>query len=232
MGEGEAKAEQAAKADHKNAPSASSTPESYSKDSEGGGGGGGGGDALRAICGAIFTILVLLGLIALILWLVYRPHKPRLTVVGAAIYDLNFTTPPLISTSVQFSVMARNPNRRVSIRYDKLSMYVTYRDQIITPPLPLPPLRMGHKSTVVIAPVLGGDGIPVSPEVANGLKSDEANGAVMMRVVVLGRLRWKAGAIKTGRYGFYATCDVWMRFNRSSNGQVPLLAPSTCKVDV
>ena len=91
---------------------------------------------------------------------------------------------------------------------------------------------MGHKSTVVIAPVMGGDGIPVSPEVANGLKSDEANGAVMMRVVVLGRLRWKAGAIKTGRYGFYATCDVWMRFNRSSNGQVPLLAPSTCKVDV
>ncbi|EOA21488.1 hypothetical protein CARUB_v10001885mg [Capsella rubella] len=228
MGEGEAKAEHAAaKAEHKNAPSASSTPESYSKE-----GGGGGGDARRAICGAIFTILVLLGIIALILWLVYRPHKPRLTVVGAAIYDLNFTAPPLITTSVQFSVLARNPNRRVSIRYDKLSMYVTYKDQIITPPLPLPPLRLGHKSTVVIAPVLGGNGVPVSPEVANGLKNDEAYGVVLMRVVILGRLRWKAGAIKTGRYGFYATCDVWLRFNRSSNGQVPLLAPSTCKVDV
>ncbi|CAA7013044.1 unnamed protein product [Microthlaspi erraticum] len=228
MGEGEAKADHAAKADHKRAHSASSTPESYSKDD----GGGGGGSAVRAICGAIFTILILLGIIALILWLVYRPHRPRLTVVGAAIYDFNFTAPPLISTSVQFSVLARNPNRRVSIHYDKLSMYVTYRDQIITPPLPLPPLRLGHKSTVVIAPVLGGHGIPVSPEVANGLKSDEAYGAVLMRVVVLGKLRWKAGAIKTGRYGFYATCDVWLRFNISSNGQVPLLAPSTCKVDV
>ncbi|AEE82022.1 Late embryogenesis abundant (LEA) hydroxyproline-rich glycoprotein family [Arabidopsis thaliana] len=227
MGEGEAKAEHAAKADHKNAPSASSTPESYSKE-----GGGGGGDARRAICGAIFTILVILGIIALILWLVYRPHKPRLTVVGAAIYDLNFTAPPLISTSVQFSVLARNPNRRVSIHYDKLSMYVTYKDQIITPPLPLPPLRLGHKSTVVIAPVMGGNGIPVSPEVANGLKNDEAYGVVLMRVVIFGRLRWKAGAIKTGRYGFYARCDVWLRFNPSSNGQVPLLAPSTCKVDV
>ncbi|CAH8273538.1 unnamed protein product [Arabidopsis lyrata] len=193
MGEGEAKA------DHKNAPSASSTPESYSK-----GGGGGGGGALRAICGAIFTVLILLGIIALILWLVYRPHKPRLTVVGAAIYDLNFTAPPLISTSVQFSVLARNPNRRVSIHYDKLSMYVTYKDQIITPPLPLPPLRLGHKSTVVIAPVMGGNGIPVSPEVANGLKNDEAYGVVLMRVVILGRLRWKAGAIKTGR------CWTWI----------------------
>nr|AAC19293.1 contains similarity to Nicotiana tabacum hin1 (GB:Y07563) [Arabidopsis thaliana] len=191
-----------------------------------------GGDARRAICGAIFTILVILGIIALILWLVYRPHKPRLTVVGAAIYDLNFTAPPLISTSVQFSVLARNPNRRVSIHYDKLSMYVTYKDQIITPPLPLPPLRLGHKSTVVIAPVMGGNGIPVSPEVANGLKNDEAYGVVLMRVVIFGRLRWKAGAIKTGRYGFYARCDVWLRFNPSSNGQVPLLAPSTCKVDV
>ncbi|KAL1215921.1 NDR1/HIN1-like protein 1 [Cardamine amara subsp. amara] len=225
MGEGEAKAD--AKADHKNVPSASSTPESYSKEGHGGGRG-----PLHAICAAIFTILVLLGIIALILWLIYRPHKPRLTVVGAAIYDLNITAPPLITTSVQFSVLARNPNRRVSIHYDKLSMYVTYRDQIITPPLPLPPLRLGHKSTVVIAPVLGAAGIPVSPAVANGLKSDEDYGVVLMRVVVVGKLRWKAGAIKTGRYGFYATCDVWLRFNRSSNGQVPLLAPSTCKVDV
>ncbi|CAG7881826.1 hypothetical protein BRARA_C02857 [Brassica rapa] len=229
MGEGEAKAEHAAKADHKHAPSASSTPESYSKDGQRR---RGRGDAYRAFCAAIFSILVLLGIIVLILWLVYRPHKPRLTVVGAAIYDLNFTAPPLISTSVQFSVLARNPNRRVSIHYDKLSMYVTYKDQIITPPLQLPPLRLGHKSTVVIAPVLGGAGIPVSPEVANGLKSDEAYGLVSMRVVVTGRLRWKTGAIMTGRYGFYATCGVWMRFNRSSNGQVPLLAPSTCKVDV
>ncbi|EFH70017.1 predicted protein [Arabidopsis lyrata subsp. lyrata] len=78
----------------------------------------------------------------------------------------------------------------------------------------------------------GGNGIPVSPEVANGLKNDEAYGVVLMRVVILGRLRWKAGAIKTGRYGFYARCDVWLRFNPSPNGQVPLLAPSTCKVDV
>ncbi|KFK30720.1 hypothetical protein AALP_AA6G018700 [Arabis alpina] len=226
MGEGEAKAE--AKAGHKNhPPSASSTPESYSKHD-----GDNRGSAGRAIAGAIFTILFVLGLIALILWLVYRPHKPRLTVVGAAIYDLNFTSPPLISTSVQFSVLARNPNKRVSIHYDKLSMYVTYKDQIITPPLSLPPLRLGHKSTVVIAPVLGGEGVPVSPEVANGLKNDEAYGAVLMRVVVLGKLRWKAGAIKTGRYGFYATCDVWLRFNPSTNGQVPLLAPSKCKVDV
>ncbi|KAG2297621.1 hypothetical protein Bca52824_044290 [Brassica carinata] len=204
-GRGRSKAEHAAKADHKHAPSASSTPESYSKDGERR---RRGRDAYRAFCAAIFSILVLLGIIALILWLVYRPHKPRLTVVGAAIYDLNFTAPPLISTSVQFSVLARNPNRR------------------------LPPLRLGHKSTVVIAPVLGGAGVPVSPEVANGLKSDEAYGLVSMRVVVTGRLRWKAGAIMTGRYGFYATCGVWMRFNRSSNGQVPLLAPSTCKVDV
>ncbi|CAH8254252.1 unnamed protein product [Arabidopsis lyrata] len=72
----------------------------------------------------------------------------------------------------------------------------------------------------------------LSPEVANGLKNDEAYGVVLMRVVILGRLRWKAGAIKTGRYGFYARCDVWLRFNPSPNGQVPLLAPSTCKVDV
>ncbi|KDP28408.1 hypothetical protein JCGZ_14179 [Jatropha curcas] len=189
-------------------------------------------DPRRTLCTIITVFLLLAGLTILIVWLIYRPYKPQFTVVGAAIYDLNTSSPPFISTSMQFTLVTRNPNKRVSIIYDKLSAYVSYRDQAITPAIALPPLYHDTKSTVALSPVLGGSKVPVSADVANGLVMDESYGVVALRVVLLGRLRWKAGAIRTGRYGVYVKCDIWVGLKKGLIGQVPLLGSPKCKVDV
>ncbi|OAY62072.1 NDR1/HIN1-like protein 12 [Manihot esculenta] len=189
-------------------------------------------DPRRTLCTFITVFLLLAGVTVLIVWLIYRPHKPQFTVVGAAIYDLNTTSPPFISTSMQFTFVTRNPNKRVTIMYDKLSAYVSYRNQAITPPVVLPPLYHEKKSTVTLSPVLGGAGVPVSADVANGLMMDEGYGVVALRVVLLGKLRWKAGAIRTGRYGVYVKCDIWLGLKKGVVGQVPLLGSPQCKVDV
>ncbi|KAJ8748493.1 hypothetical protein K2173_003391 [Erythroxylum novogranatense] len=189
-------------------------------------------DSRRALCTVLTIFLLLVGLAVLIVWLIYRPHKPQFTVVGAAIYDLNTTSPPYISTSMQFTLVTRNPNKRVSIMYEKLTAYVSYKNQEITPPVLLPPLHHRTKSTVALSPVLGGGAVPVSLEVANGLVMDEAYGVVALRVVVKGKLRWKAGAIKTGRYGVSVKCDIWVGLKKGFVGQVPLLGSPQCKVDV
>ncbi|XP_050237916.1 NDR1/HIN1-like protein 12 [Mercurialis annua] len=189
-------------------------------------------DPRRTFCTVITVFLLLAGLSVLIVWLIYRPHKPHFTVVNAAVYDLNTSSPPFISTSMQFTLVTRNPNKRVSIIYDKLSAYVSYRNQAITPTVVLPPLYHEKKSTVAVSPVLGGAQVPVSVEVANGLVMDENYGVVVLRVVLLGRLRWKAGAIKTGRYGVYVKCDVWVGLKRGFVGPVPLLGSPQCKVDI
>ncbi|KAM7274682.1 hypothetical protein ACFE04_016548 [Oxalis oulophora] len=186
----------------------------------------------RNISACIFIFLLLAGLTALIVWLIYRPNKPQFTIVSAAIYNLNTTGPPLLTSSMQFTIVTRNPNPRTSIYYDNLSIYVSYKNQQITPPLYLPPLHHGTKTTVAMSPVLGGTEVPVSPEVVNGLTMDEAYGVMSFRVVILGRLRWKAGAIKTGRYSVYVKCDVWVGLKKGFVGQVPLLGSPQCKVDV
>ncbi|KHN16399.1 hypothetical protein glysoja_033803 [Glycine soja] len=41
------------------------------------------GDPRRAVCTGITIFLLLAGVTLLVLWLVYRPHKPRFTVIGA-----------------------------------------------------------------------------------------------------------------------------------------------------
>lgn len=186
----------------------------------------------RAICTFLITFLVLAGITALIVWLVYRPHKPKFRVVSAAIFDLNITSPPFLSTTMQFTLTTRNSNKRVSFFYDQLSAFVSYRNQAITPPVMLPPLYHETKSTVALSPVLGGGAsVPVSPEVSNGLAMEEAYGVVALRLVLVGKLRYKAGTIRTARYGVYVKCDMLIGLKKGFVGQVPLLPAPGCKVD-
>ncbi|XP_027352870.1 NDR1/HIN1-like protein 12 [Abrus precatorius] len=186
----------------------------------------------RAVCTCITIFLLLVGITLLVLWLVYRPHKPRFVVVGAAIYGLNTTTPPLMSATMQFTVLIRNPNRRVSVYYDRFSAFVSYRNQAITPQVLLPPLHQEKHSTVSVSPVIGGTAVPVSVEVSNGLMVDEAYGVVGLKLIFEGRVRWKAGAIKTAHYGLYVKCDLLMGFKKGFMGQAPLLGAQPCDVDV
>lgn len=184
-------------------------------------------------CGlCLFIFLLLAGASAVAVCLIYRPRKPRFAVVGAAIYQLNATSQPIISTSMQFTIVTRNPNRRVSIFYDNLRTYVSYRNQQITPAVDLPPLYQETESTVALIPLLGSETVPASAEVVNGLMMDEASGVVALRVVLLGKLRWKAGAIKTVKYGVYVKCDVWVGLKKGAVGPVPLLGAPPCKVDI
>lgn len=83
-----------------------------------------------------------------------------------------------------------------------------------------------------MSPVLGGGAVAVSLEVANGLVTDQAIGVIGLRVVLLGRVRWKAGPVKTGHHAVYVKCDVLVGVKRGLVGQVPLLASPACKVDI
>ncbi|KAJ6822232.1 NDR1/HIN1-like protein 1 [Iris pallida] len=191
----------------------------------------------RLLCYAMATILVLCGIIALVLYLVYRPSKPHFSVLGAAVYQLSNASSAspatAVTTSMQFTIALRNPNERASIHYDRLSAYISYRDQAITPPVPLPPLFQEKDSNLAVSPVLGGEAVPVSTEVAAGLMTDEAYGVVGMRLVMLGRLRYKSGPFRSEWYGMYVRCDMLVGLKKGVSGQVPLLGGTPdCDADI
>lgn len=196
------------------------------------------GDAYNhrhAIAKGVAIALFLIALVALIIYLIYRPDHPQFSVSNASIYSLNTTAPPLIASSFQFTILLRNPNKRVSIHYDRLSAYVMYRNQPITPITPLPPLHQRTRSLVSATPVLGAagsDAVAVTAEVLNGLSADEGFGVLGLRVVVVGRMRWKAGAIKTSKKWMTATCDVMVGYRGGSPGPVPLLSTPRCHVSI
>lgn len=192
----------------------------------------------RLVCSAIVVFILLAGITALILYLVYRPSRPHFSVLSTAIYQLGNGTASAaipataITTTIQFTILIRNQNERASIRYDRLSAYVTYHDQAITAPASLPPLYQETDSAVAVSPVIGGGPVPVSGDIAAALMTDEAYGVVALRLVMLGRLRYKSGPFHSAWYGMYVRCDMLVGARKGVSGQVPLLGTPGCDVDV
>ncbi|KAL6557104.1 hypothetical protein OROMI_017454 [Orobanche minor] len=220
---------------HSHHPAAKMTQSGNIKEEEGG---GYVSAVLRDRRRALFTFIVIFivlaaAITALVLWLLYRPHKPKFRVVSAAVYELSIASPTLMSTTMQFTVVARNPNERVFISYDHLSAFVSYKNQAITPPVILPPLFQKTKSTVALSPVLGGVTVPVAAELIKELvMEEEVYGVVGLRVLIRGKLRYKAGGIRSGRHGLYVRCDLLVGLKKGFVGKLPLLQSPSCIVDV
>ncbi|KAI4377007.1 hypothetical protein MLD38_014705 [Melastoma candidum] len=189
----------------------------------------------RTMLTVVLILVLMIGAVALVLYFLYRPKEPQFAVMAAAVYDLNVTSsvfPPLVSASIQFTLLVRNPNVKTVAFYDRLTAYVTYKDQPLTRAVGMPPLTLGKHEAVTMSPVMGG-GVPVeaAETVINGLEMDEEYGVVGLRVVVVGRLRWKAGVFWSRHRRLSVRCDVLMGLKKGLVGRVPLLATPPCKVD-
>ena len=107
---------------------------------------------------------------------------------------------------------------------------MVYRNQAITEVTLLPPLDQDKDSTVLVSPDLGGTAVMVSPDVAKGLTSDRDFGLVSVKLVVQGRLKYKAAVFKSPWYGLTVSCDLIVGVKKGKSGQVPLLGSGYCSV--
>ncbi|CAA6656091.1 unnamed protein product [Spirodela intermedia] len=148
------------------------------------------------------------------------PHRRR-----AAVYELNATAPAggaaVVSTRMQFTVAIRNPNQRSSVLYDRLAAYVAFREQPITPAAPLPPMYQEEDSTVAVSPLLGGALVAVAPEVAGGLQTEQAYGALGLRLVLMGRIKYKVGPLYSVWASMFARCDILVSLRRARTVRCP-----------
>ncbi|CAA7399728.1 unnamed protein product [Spirodela intermedia] len=194
--------------------------------------------AARAIWCGVLAVVLLAGIVALVLYLVYRPSKPQFTVLGAGLYELNTSSssagPTAVSASIQFTVSIHNPSARSSASFDRLAAYVDFNGEAITQPSPLPPLYLSRDGTGAVSPVLGGGGVSVSvsPAVVNGLQAGEKYGAVGLRLVVAGRVKYKAGPFHSPWRRVNARCELVMGLNKGVYGPATLLGTPGCSVDI
>ncbi|KAM7463615.1 hypothetical protein LguiA_031736 [Lonicera macranthoides] len=156
-------------------------------------------------------LLSLLSLILLI-WFILHPTKPEFALKEADIYQLNLSGSHLLNSSVQFTLLSKNPNQKVGIYYEELQVYASYKGQQITVDTSLPPFYQGHQDSNLLSASLIGNALPVAPSFGYEVGRDQTSGQLALSLKVNGRIRWKVGTWVSGRYRLNVNCIAIMPF--------------------
>ncbi|KAJ4751448.1 hypothetical protein LUZ62_046845 [Rhynchospora pubera] len=162
---------------------------------------------LWQLCACITGIIVLTLFIILIVWLVLRPTKPRFFLKATSVSQLNVTQNfNCLTTVMQVTIAAQNPNNRIGIFYDRLDVYASYIFQQITPPTRLPPTYQRPNDIALWSPYLCGFNVPINPFLGNALYKDILAGYILLHVKIDGRIRWKVGSWISDHYHLFVHC--------------------------
>ena len=82
-----------------------------------------------------FTIILLL---ILLIYFILKPNKPQFSLQELDIYQLNLSG-TILNSSIQLTLLSKNPNQKVSIYYDEFQVYATYKNQQIPSDSFMPP---------------------------------------------------------------------------------------------
>ncbi|XP_021725679.1 NDR1/HIN1-like protein 1 [Chenopodium quinoa] len=150
----------------------------------------------------VFSILSFI----LLIWFILHPAKPQFIIQEIDVYQLNFSSPHILNSSIEITLEARNPNKRVGIYYDELQAYASYKGQQITLHTPIPPYYQGQQDSNLISASLVGNGLPVSPSLGYEVGRDHALGKMILVFKFDGRIRWKVASWVSGSYRINVNC--------------------------
>ncbi|KAK4286318.1 hypothetical protein QN277_002888 [Acacia crassicarpa] len=192
-------------------------------------------DRRKLIRRIIFGILASAGLVLfvfILILIILRPSKPRFTLRDASLYTFNLSSSgelpfSSVNLTMQAILSAHNPNDRIGVFYRSLDVYVTYRGQQVSQTVVLPPSYQDHHDITVWSPFLGGVAVPVPPYAVDALREDQNTGAVMLKVVVEGSVKWKVASWVSGTYHMHVNCPAYIRL---AGGRID--GTQSCGVDV
>ncbi|KAJ9177882.1 hypothetical protein P3X46_009813 [Hevea brasiliensis] len=172
----------------------------------------------RRIFWLVIAIFVIIGLVILLVWAILQPKKPTFILQDATVNALSLSGSNFLSSNIEVTISAKNPNERIGIYYEKLDIYASYRNQQITLATELPRSYQGHKDITIWSPFLYANSVPVSPYLAAALGQDLNAGAVLVNIKVDGILKWKVGSWISGKYRINVNCPAYMTFGNRFHG--------------
>ncbi|GER42681.1 late embryogenesis abundant protein [Striga asiatica] len=153
---------------------------------------------IRPILGALLSLIVLVGLAVLIAWLVVQPRKLRYTIGKGSISGYNLTRNDLLNANFQFVLRANNPNRRISLYYDKIDATVLYQDRVLSTN-DVHPFYQPRRSVTHLDLYLTPKDAAVHGSVAKGLRMERAAGQIQVDLKIRAKIRMKVGVFKIHR---------------------------------
>ncbi|CAD5170836.1 unnamed protein product [Musa acuminata subsp. malaccensis] len=153
------------------------------------------------------ALLVSILSLVFLVWLILHPTKPEFYLKDTAVYELSLASPPrLLNSTIQTTIISKNPNARVGIYYDQLRTYAAYKGQQITADSALPPFYQGHQDINILSSSLNGISMPVAPSFGYEVSRDQTAGKLYLELKLDGKLRWKVGSWVSGSYRIDVDC--------------------------
>lgn len=172
----------------------------------------------RRFLSIIVTLAVIAGIAFLITWLVLRPQRPKFHVENVTVSQLSVANSKL-NTTMQFSISARNPNKKIGIYYDEIGARAIYRGQRIGWNQ-LPTFYQGHRNTSILTFPLSADSQFLETDISNHLLGDKATGSMDMTVSLVSWVRFKVGSWRTRHHAVSVFCDVTVHWSNSTTGRL------------
>ncbi|KAH7512238.1 NDR1/HIN1-like protein 10 [Ziziphus jujuba] len=160
------------------------------------------------ICKLIFTAVFIIALAAFIFWLIVRPNKVKFHVTDASLTQFNFTGNNTLHYNLAVNITIRNPNKKIGVYYDRIEARALFEGARFDSKL-LTKFYQGHKNTTVLnAAFVGQQLVVLESDAVSKFNDQKASGVFDIDVKLYLRIRFKLGAIKTGRFKPKVKCDV------------------------
>ncbi|KAL8235292.1 hypothetical protein R6Q59_021392 [Mikania micrantha] len=181
-----------------------------------------------------FTILVLIIVAAVaagVFYVIYRPHRPSFSVSSLQVSQFNLTSSNQLTTRFNFTVTARNPNKKIAFYFNSVSVSVaSYGVDVGDGSIPA--FVMPKKNTTKLRAIVSTTGQTINNN--SNLKLDLKNKkSLPLRIQLDTKVKVKIGSLKTKKMPIRVVCD-GIKFT-APDGKTATTATTSgvkCKVDL
>lgn len=183
---------------------------------------------IRLIAIVLLTLIVLVGLTVLIIWLTIKPKKLVYVIEDGSVHNYNITNGNHLNASYNFILRAYNPNKKVSVYYDKVDVTVLYDDETLSRGT-IDPFYQPKRNATRFKLNLDSHDVVLTEQTARDLKMERSSGRVEMEVKLRARIRFKVGGWKSRHYRLKVSCaPIMAHFSSASKG----FQMTKCDVDI
>ncbi|KAI3716354.1 hypothetical protein L6452_23634 [Arctium lappa] len=181
-----------------------------------------------------FTIILLIIIAAVaggVFYVLYRPHRPSFSVSSLQISQFNLTSSNQLNTKFNFTVTARNPNKKIVFYYDPVSVKIDSKGIDVGDGI-IPAFVMEKKNTTKLRSIVSTSGQSVDDN--GGLRSDLKNKKRFPLTIQLDtKVKVKIGSVKTKKVPIRVVCKgIKAAAPTGKSATTAITSDVKCKVDL
>ncbi|KAL1544098.1 hypothetical protein AAHA92_20994 [Salvia divinorum] len=152
---------------------------------------------LQCVVLVVIALIAMTGLAVLIIWASVQPKKLHYSIEHGSVTGFNLTDDKL-NSDFDFVLRANNPNRHVSLYYDRIEVTVWYEDQKLSVNN-VHPFHQPKRNVTFVDLALVAKNAAVYGATARDLRMERAAGDVNLNIKVRAKIRLKVGVFKIHR---------------------------------